>query len=248
MADHVRESSQGLAPLGLFLAIGLIVSAWIGASALRDVRPSGQAIVVKGYAERNVTSDLATWSGSFSSRASSLAEAYQGIERDRARVQAFLVARGLPQGAVVLQPVMTETLNRVSEAGHMTNVVEGYVLRQQVRVESADVKLVEAVARAATELIKDGVAFESWQPEYFVAHLDAFKLELLGEATRNARERAEMLAGNSGSKAGKLQSASQGVFQITPANSTMVDDYGTYDTSTIEKVVKAVVTVSYGID
>ncbi|MBK7703331.1 MAG: hypothetical protein IPI34_10770 [bacterium] len=66
MADHVRESSQGLAPLGLFLAVGLIVSAWIGADALRDVRPSGQAIVVKGYAERTVTSDLATWSGNFS--------------------------------------------------------------------------------------------------------------------------------------------------------------------------------------
>jgi uncharacterized protein len=248
MSDHVRESSAGLPALGLFLAAGLIVSAWIGGDALRDVRSSGQSIVVKGYAERAVTSDFATWSGSFTARAASLSDAYQRIEHDRTQVQAFLAARGLPQGAVVLQPVMTETLYRVSEAGHNTNVVEGYVLRQQVRVESADVKLVETVARAATELIKDGVAFESWQPEYFVAHLDAYKLELLGEATGNARERAAMLAGKSGSKVGKLQSASQGVFQITPANSTMVDDYGTYDTSTIEKVVKAVVTVSYGID
>jgi hypothetical protein len=59
--------------------------------------------------------------------------------------------------------------------------------------------------------------------------------------------RAEELAKNSGSEVGKLKYASQGVFQITPVNSTDVSDYGIYDTTTIEKSIKAVVTIEYSI-
>ncbi len=59
--------------------------------------------------------------------------------------------------------------------------------------------------------------------------------------------RASSLAENSGSKVGALKYASQGVFQITPLYSTDVSGYGRYDTSTIEKSVKAVVTIEYSI-
>jgi hypothetical protein len=59
--------------------------------------------------------------------------------------------------------------------------------------------------------------------------------------------RAEELAKNSGSEVGTLKYASQGVFQITPVHSTDVSDYGIYDTSTIEKSIKAVVTIEYSI-
>jgi len=42
-------------------------------------------------------------------------------------------------------------------------------------------------------------------------------------------------------------SATQGVFQITAPNSTEVSDYGSYDTSTIEKTVKAVVSCEFSV-
>ncbi len=44
---------------------------------------------------------------------------------------------------------------------------------------------------------------------------------------------------------GKL---SKGVFQITPVNSTDVSDEGNYDTSTIEKSVKAIVTLEFQVE
>ena len=58
---------------------------------------------------------------------------------------------------------------------------------------------------------------------------------------------AEQLAVNSGGKVGALRAAAQGVFQITPLYSTDVDDWGRYDTTTIDKAVKAVVTIHYSI-
>lgn len=107
---------------------------------------------------------------------------------------------------------------------------------------------ITAVAREATELINQGVHFSSYPPQYFYTRLSDLKVEMLGSATKDARERAEQLAVNSKSKVGKLRSASMGVFQITAANSTVVSDYGVYDTTTPEKDVKAVVTVSYSIE
>jgi hypothetical protein len=43
-------------------------------------------------------------------------------------------------------------------------------------------------------------------------------------------------------------SAQQGVFQITARHSTDTSGYGMYDTATIEKTAKAVVTLEYAID
>ena len=78
--------------------------------------------------------------------------------------------------------------------------------------------------------------------------MEQLKLELLGNATKNAYDRAKALAENSRGKVGALNSASQGVFQITPVDSTDVSDGGEYDTTTIEKKVKAVVTLEYHIE
>ena len=64
---------------------------------------------------------------------------------------------------------------------------------------------------------------------------------------RRAQQRAEQFASGSGVTVGALRSASQGVFQITRPNSTETADYGSYDTGTVEKVVKAVVTVEYAV-
>ncbi len=71
---------------------------------------------------------------------------------------------------------------------------------------------------------------------------------MLAQATRDARNRAETLATNSGSRLGALRSAQQGVFQITPEHSVEVSGYGENDTSSVKKVIRAVVTVEYGLD
>jgi hypothetical protein len=84
-------------------------------------------------------------------------------------------------------------------------------------------------------------------PQYFYNNLNEVKVRLIGAATKDSLLRAEQFAANSGVTVGPLRSASQGVFQITAPNSTETADYGSYDTSTVEKLVKAVVTVEYSV-
>ena len=84
-------------------------------------------------------------------------------------------------------------------------------------------------------------------PEFFVSSLEDVKRQLLTLATENGKQRAEILATNSGERLGSLVSARQGVIQITKKNSSQTSSYGIYDTETIEKVVKLVVTLEFEI-
>lgn len=239
---------MGRLGLGLALALGLVASALVGADALRDVKRSAQALVVKGFAERPISSDFATWTGSFTTRAAGLAEASAALAADRAAVLAYLDAQGVPEAARELQPATTAVLFERDAQGHVTNRVEGYALTQQVVVASEDVDLVTRVAKESVDLVGRGVELSSWRPEYLYTRLDDLKIEMLGEATADARRRAEVLAEQGGGRIGRLLSAQQGVFQITPAHSTEVSDYGRNDTSSREKSIKAVVTVRYAVE
>ena len=63
----------------------------------------------------------------------------------------------------------------------------------------------------------------------------------------DAQERAKVLVTASGAKLGHLRAVDVGVFQVTPPNSTDVSDYGTYDTSTLQKDGTAVVNVTFAL-
>ena len=71
---------------------------------------------------------------------------------------------------------------------------------------------------------------------------------MLGEAAKDAKDRAAKVAASTGSSIGSVRSARMGVLQITAADSTEVSDYGVYDTSTIEKDMTAVVNISFAVD
>ena len=70
---------------------------------------------------------------------------------------------------------------------------------------------------------------------------------MMGEATKNAMERASRIAESTGRKINQVQSATMGVFQVTSVNSTDISDYGFYDTSAIQKKVTAVVRASFDL-
>ena len=84
--------------------------------------------------------------------------------------------------------------------------------------------------------------------EFYVSTLPVTKLELLAKATDDAYRWAVVLAENSRGRVGALISARQGVLQITARYSTDTSGYGVYDTATIEKTAKAVVTLEYAVE
>lgn len=247
MANQNSNSWLGLGLLGALLAVGIVVGTLIIAKTVETVKFQNQRITVKGFAERTITSDVAVWSGQITARANELVTAYDELQSDLDKVLTYLEQKGVKKEDITIDSVQTSIQYVRTDKGVYTNIVEGYTLTQPIKIASSDIGQIEGVAGEITSLIKDGVEIASFSPQYYYTKLDDMKIELLGEATKNALQRARQLAENSGSSVGNLKYASQGVFQITPVYSTDVSNYGLYDTTTIEKSVKAVVTVEYSI-
>jgi hypothetical protein len=71
------------------------------------------------------------------------------------------------------------------------------------------------------------------------------KIDMLAEATKDATLRATQIVENANGKLGKLVEARMGVMQINPKGVTSVSDTGNNDTTSLEKEILAVVTVSF---
>ncbi len=248
MTERGNHFSGGLASLGFFIAVGLLGAAYLAAQALIEIKSGNQTIRVKGYAEKVITSDLAVWNGTYSNQSADLVAAYRKLESDQNKVVEFLHNQGVVDSAIDIKPVTTITQYGRDQKGYQTNDIEGYRLMQTVEVTSENIEQVTKISKESSKLIQEGIGFESNSPSYLYTKLDTLKISLLEVAAMDAKERAKALAENSGSQVGALRSASQGVFQITAPNITEVSDYGISDTSTIEKAVKAVVTMEFAIE
>lgn len=238
--------NNGLA-LGLCLAVGMVLSAWLVGDTIRQVKLSNDTITVKGYAEVGVTADTGVWRGKIVARGLTLEDAYRELELGVQRFLEFSGEQGLDVSMIVLDPANSYVNHPVINGQTQTGRIESYTIERQFRYSSDNVVRIAEISRASADLLRRGVDLQTWPPEFYVSAIDDVKLELLAQATRNAKERAQRLANSSGVSVGRLRSARQGVFQITPPNSTSVSDYGMYDTQTIDKTAKAVVTATYAI-
>jgi len=241
------NSLMKLSGVAVILALGMIFSSLLLSRLFVRIRHE-QAITVKGYAERDVVSDVGKFSCTFAARGTSLREAYDRLLQSKNSVMAYLKQMGFRDEDLAVGTIGTSKVMKRDAQGKETNETEYHDAFQDVVVSSSNVTLVKDVATGITELIKDGVDISASPPAFYISDMKDTKLTLLAEATRDGTRRAAALAENSGGKVGALISAQQGVFQITERHSTDISGYGEYDTSTIDKTAKAIVTLEYAIE
>lgn len=242
------NNKSSLIPAALFLAIGLIVATLILGGTWRKVSRSSVTITVTGSASKEIRSDLAVWRGSFSNESAVLTEAYSKLQSTNSKVKQYLVSKGFSEDKIVFSSINTTTLYQRDLQGNQTNTVIGYRLSQDVSIESNDVDKIDRLSREATELINQGIEMNSYPPEFFYTKLSDLKIEMIGLASKDAKTRAEQIAASTDNEVGDVRSSRMGVIQINAKNSTEVSDYGINDTSSLEKVITAVVTISFSID
>ena len=235
--------------LGICFVIATIVSTVIFSKGLLQIKKfSGEVISVTGSAEKKIESDYIVWRSSFSRREPQLKAAYANIQEDLKKVKGYLLSKGIKENEIVVSQISTAEVYKKNEKGNDTNQIESYLLSQGIEVRSNDVKRIDEVSRQSTELINQDIQFISQAPEYFYTKLSELKIEMLAQATEDAKQRAISMANSTGNKIGAIRSAKMGVFQITPVTSTDVSWYGENDTSSFEKKVMAVVTASFAIE
>lgn len=242
------EKNNGLLKTGIALAIGLVLSSIVLGWSYTRVKKGDEAVAVTGSARKRIKSDLVIWSAGISSQSSQLSDAYKQLSENIPRIKQYLVSKGIAENQMTVSAISSTTLHGRDNNGNETNEITGYSLRQQVEVRSNDVDRISQIARESTELINQGILLESSPPQYFYTKLGDLKIEMLGEAAKDAKTRAEQIAASTGNRIGTLRSARMGVMQITAADSTAVSDSGISDTSSIDKDITAVVNISFAVE
>jgi hypothetical protein len=97
----------------------------------------------------------------------------------------------------------------------------------------------------STPLVEQGVIFTVAPPQFIYTKSGEAKIEMLAEATQDARARAEQIAVQGGRVIDRLHDADQGIFQITPRHSVATSWGGENDTSSRHKTITAVVTATF---
>lgn len=236
---------------GLFLAAGLAGSAAIVASTLTRLNDSN-AINVTGSARRNVRSDLIIWRARISADAPTLLEAQQSLQTDLAKVTSFLQLRNITDLALAPVQIQEITAKRKQKSddddeAQFVTVRLGYRLTQWLEIRSAEVERVPRLAADTGALLEQGVAFVSEGFQFIYTKAGEAKVEMMAEATKDARARAEQIAAQGNRRVDGLRNAKVGVIQINPLHSNATSWDGNNDTSSLEKTILATVTASFAM-
>lgn len=232
-------------------SLGFVIGLGILGSAIKNRNKSENTISVTGLGAKKFTSDLITWSGSFSRNSFELKRAYDELSNDKKVIENYLVSKGIPKNEMVFSAVdIQKKFNyNTDENGRSYQSFSGYELSQKINLQSKDVAKIESLSRDITEIINLGIEFTSAPPNYFYTKLADVKQQMIADATKDAKLRAEKIAENAGSDLGNLKKASMGVIQITAPNSN--EDYsygGTYNTTSKEKEASITIKLEYQVD
>lgn len=228
-------------PPASVLAGALIVCALIAASVALSIQSAGNTLSVTGSAKTEVTADSVKFAFSVSrtAEAGALSESYAGLDTDLASVKSYLSQNGIEDSEVTIDPVMT---NQLYDNNGLSN---RYSLSREVTINSSRVDAVTAFAQHLSTLASKGILIQANQPEYYYTKLADLRISLLGDALKDANERASAIAKQSGQGVGRLKSSTSGVVQVLAPNSIDVSDDGQYDTTSIQKEVMITVRATY---
>lgn len=220
----------------IVLGFAIFLSAIAVSYTMYSIRGFDSTLAVIGSAKESVKADRAKWTVqiSRSTLETGLTASYTQVARDVETTKAYFKNAGMRDADITITTVVADqdwSYNKSSGEPARYNV------HQEVTVQSNDVEKIQTLSQNIAALTAKGVSVMPRQPEYYVSNLPEMRVRLLGQAIADAKARAESIAKSGGTSVGALKSAASGIVQVLAPNSTSVEDYGSYDTSTIEKEV-----------
>ena len=238
------EEQHPLVKLGFILGGSFLIAVVLAAVTVFQVQASNDTVAVTGSAKMEVTSDQAKWTTQTDRQVSEsdLKTGYSELASDLIATQAFFKSQGITSDEITVTPVAMNVVYQEDQAAPKV-----YDLTQTFTVQSNDVQKLTTAANNVSTLIGQGVIFSTVSLEYYYSKLADARVQLLSQAISDAKDRAAQVAKNSGRGVGTLKSATSGVVQVQSLNSTDVSDYGSYDTSQIQKQITETVKASFSL-
>jgi hypothetical protein len=233
----------------LVVAMAVLGLGLTSASAVlvKGLRKANDTITVTGASTERIRSDHADWTVEVSQSGASQQAAYAGLQPALETTLTFLRAAGIKPEELQSGSVKTDRQEvRDPRTGELRST--SWTSRQEIRISSAEVDRIAAIAGRSGELIGQGVPLTINEPAYTYSKLAGKRVDMLAKATADARGRARAIAAEAGARIGAITNADTGIFQITAPNSTETSGSGSYDTRTIDKDITAVIGVTFRVD
>lgn len=225
--------------LGLLSCTGLGV-----ALVMTLIDQGGASVAVTGMSSELIKSDRVQWSFSVRSSAVDRSTGARAHQQSLNQAVDFLRDHGIKENDIVIKVIdVSENLERNPKTGKETRL--GWQFNQEVVVISSDVDQVAAVSRKSSEMISNGIDARFQRPRYTFSALSDKRIELLKEATDNAKQRADAIAQTGNLSLGRMTNVGTATFQVTAPGSSSAGGGGRYETDTIEKEISAVMSVSF---
>ena len=201
---------------GIFVCAGLIVMGLFIKYGLTHLKDSDRTVTVRGLCEREVNANKVTWPIVNKEVGNYLPTIFMNIENNNRLIVEYLKSNGINESEISVNP--PSIIDLQADRYSYNAVPYRYNVTNVVVVTSSNVEKVNELIKKQTELLKQGVAIVAgdyqYQTLYEYTDLNTIKPEMIAEATLKAREAANKFAEDSGSKVGRIQTASQGQFTI----------------------------------
>ncbi len=200
--------------LGIFVFLGLFSVAAALPVSVKKYTSSQRSVFVKGLCEKEVTADRAIWPIVFKEGGNSVSALASDMESKNETVVNWLKAAGFTEEEISIAAPKVED----RRAYAYENRQYDYIMTCAVTVCTDKVDKVVELQTRQFDLLSKGIAIEGSSWEYPVVYeytkLNDIKPEMIEQATQNARAAAQKFAYDSGSRVGKIISATQGQFSI----------------------------------
>ena len=211
-----------------------------------------KTIKVKGVAEKEIISDLGALSVEIKCTSSEIPAGYTELNRINSLLMKKMQELGIKEGniqspSVKYNPVFKDISAKDGNKVVTRSVFSHYLFTRSYRIVTTDVQTIQNASLKLYDLVSQGVNIDIDDVQYFINNPEQYKLALVDEASKSAYQRAKIVADTCGSQLGALLIARQGVIQINKPASNETSDYGTYDTSSIRKVMRLVVTLEFAL-
>jgi Uncharacterized protein conserved in bacteria len=199
------------------LAIGLALLGTVLKNGIDNVAFKDRFVSVKGLAEKEVMADKVVWPIAYKDVGNDMVALYNNIQNKNKAIVGFLKSKGVQNAEIDI--ASPQVLDLQADRYNNNRSPYRYNVTSVITVTSKDVKKVRQIMSQQLELLRQGIAIASgsdyqYNPVYSFRGLNSLKPKMIEEATKNARAVADKFANDSGSRLGKIQSASQGQFSI----------------------------------
>lgn len=194
----------------------MVIAAAMLPLSVGKLKSYDRTVDVKGLCEKEVKADKVIWPITYKVMSDDLSDLLRQTDATNSRIVEFLKAGGLSDSEITIgTPKVSDKF--ASEYGNNDRLFR-YLSTSVVTVCTSNVDDVLALQARQSELMKKGITFaeNDWENplQFKFEALNDIKPEMIEEATANAREAAEKFAKDSGSRIGKIKTATQGTFSI----------------------------------